>query len=122
MPDFEAGQDNQTSQGKTDIFRWPTLFGQNLNINLLLFASSPRGVYSAIRKQGILTKEMEPYFQFILVTAIVIRNLAYLTHGTQRELLSFLPAGGLQDDDRYSVPQSLLSPWAACCNQSRKAC
>jgi len=109
VPDFKAdnGTDSKTAEVKTSIFRWPTLLGQNLNINLLLLASSPWDVFAALRNQGILTEEKEQQFRFILAAAIVIRNLAYLTHGTRRELLSFLTAGSSQEDDRYYVPQPL---------------
>ena len=107
VPDFQDGPHSKTAEVKTDIFRWPTLLGQNVNINLGLLASSPWEVFTTLRNQGILTNEKELYFQFILAVAIVIRNLAYLTHGTQRELLSFLTTGSSQEDDRYYVPQPL---------------
>lgn len=34
VPDFEAEHDSETAEVKPDVFRWPTLLGQNVNINL----------------------------------------------------------------------------------------
>lgn len=108
VPDFEIGYHSQNAQVKSDIFRWPTLLAQNLNIVLLLEKTTPWEVYAVLREQKILSEELELYFQFTLAAALVIRNMAYLAHDTQRELISFLTASTQLDQDRFYVPQSLF--------------
>ena len=59
LPNFEPGKDSETADVKSDVFRWPTLLGQNVNINLCMWLSSPWKVFESLRTEGILTYEKE---------------------------------------------------------------
>ena len=98
----------QTFRVKVDIFRYPTLLAQDLNIALQLHQDTPWDALREMHRLGMIGDGIHRYLQFILAAAIAIRSTAYLSNGSQRELVSLLTPATKNPDDRFYVCRKLF--------------
>ena len=109
IPKFDLAIDmGQTFRVKVDIFRYPTLLAQNLNVVLQLHQNSPWEAFREMRRLDMIDDGIHKYLQFILAAAIAIRSTAYLSSGSQRELVSLLTPSTKDPDDRFYVCRKLF--------------
>ena len=101
--------DMRKAEVKASIFRYPTILAHDLKI-LLGYTDCETAweVYSALQRDNIISEETMNLFQFLVMSAIWTRTLAYLVGGAQREYLSFHPKFDMiSPDERFFIPKPL---------------